>query len=207
VKYDSFVELVNSADLAFVARAVGDDEDQPQLWYMKIAEKGGSLTATATDGRRLHRARLEGREAKAVSPGFWRVLKNKAARLRDYDAEGEFSPLDYRVYEKKHILWLARLEEFGLFPPDDVIDGKFPEGEPVSQGKVNTGKDWLGDMTRFIKGLPDDAGINPGHLMDLGPFEWNYAVFSPGKPVLFESGNKKALIMPLNLLPAKEETE
>jgi hypothetical protein len=203
MKYDSFVELVDSADLAFAARAVGDDENRPQLWYMKIAEKDGGLTATATDGSRLHRARLKEREAKAVSPGFWRVLKNKAVRERDYDAENNF-PLGYRVYEKKHVLWLARLEEFGLFPPDDVIDGKFPEGEPVRQGTVNTGKYQRGDMNRFIKGLPDGAGINPEYLKDLGPFEWNYAVFSPRKPVLFESGNKTALIVPLTLEPGPD---
>jgi hypothetical protein len=209
VKYDSFVELVDSADLAFAARAVGEDENWPKLWYRKIAEKDGNLTATATDGRRLHRVWLEEREAKAVSPGYWWVLKNKADRIRDYDAEDDFFPLDYRVYEKKHVLWLARLEEFGFFPPDDVIDGKFPEGEPVRQGTVNTGKYRLDDMNRFIKGLPDGTGINPGYLRDLGPFEWNYAVFSPGKPVLFESVNKKALIMPFILDPGnvREETE
>ena len=204
MKYYSFVELINCADLAFVARAVCEDKNQPQYWYMKIEKRDNNLFAIATDGRRLHKAQLSKKDIASASPGYWRVLKNKAVKERDYEFEEHFDhELDFysRVYTRKNILWLARLNKFDFFPPDDVINRLFPQGNRLKEGIVDTRKYHSGSINALIKNLPDSAGINPKYLKDLGPYEWNYKIFSTSgdKPVLFEHENKTALIMPLNL--------
>jgi hypothetical protein len=69
MKYVEFVELYNSDDLAFVARAVGKDDNCPQFWHMKITEDDGGLLAIATDGRRLHKAQISRKDGMTISPG------------------------------------------------------------------------------------------------------------------------------------------
>jgi hypothetical protein len=203
MKYVAFVELIDKRDLAFVARAVSRDDNLPQLWYMKIAEEDGGLLAVATDGKRLHKAAFTEKEAAGLSPGFWRVLKNKAVWERDFEAEDEMGVIndfgEHKIYEKKHVLWLAKLDAFDLFPADDKIDRIFPY-HPTQQGAVNTAKHRQDSMQWMIKKLPESAGINPKYLRDLGPYEWKYA-YQPGKAVLFEHQNKTALIMPINCDP------
>jgi hypothetical protein len=198
MKYTAFAELINCADLAFVAGAVSKDDARPQFWYMSVRENEGGLSAMATDGRRLHKAQLNKRDAPNVSPGYWRVLKNKMFKMRDYDLEHEMRA-DRFIYERKHVLWLARLDKFDFFPADDVINRIAPQGDPAAEGKVIAWKYQHGSMNALIKNLPESAGINLEYLKDLGPWEWNYKVFAPGKPFLFECENKTALIMPLNL--------
>ncbi|MDR2370427.1 MAG: hypothetical protein LBD71_03010, partial [Treponema sp.] len=164
---------------------------------VKIEEKDGDLLATATDGRRLHRARAEGK-ADGLSPGYWRVLKNGTEKDRDYDTESEIGYAGRRVYMKRKILWLAKLESFSFFPQDDVLANLFPKGDPVKEGVVDAHKYECGGLNRFIKDLPGAAGINPAFLNDLGPYEWKYKFYSPDKPIVFEHGDMTALIMPLN---------
>lgn len=198
MKYTAFVELINCADLAFVARAVSEDESRPQFWYMNIREHEGGFLAMATDGRRLHKARLSKKDVPNVSPGYWRVLKNKEFKTRDYDLENMMRI--YRlIYERKHVLWLARLDKFDLFPDDETINRITPHGDPIKTGTVNTYRYHLDSMNALIKNLPDSLGMNLKYLKDLGPLKWNYKIFTSDKPVLFERENKTALIMPIGL--------
>jgi hypothetical protein len=198
MKYVAFVELYNCVDLAFAARAVGDDDNRPQLWHMKVEEAGDGLLVLATDGRRLHKAQINKKDAPDVSPGYWRVLKNKSIQFRDCETEDELGYCNRRVYIREKILWLAKLDEFGYFPSDDAINRVYPNGTPLTEGVVSTHKNHLDSMNALIKNLPDSAGINMRYLKDLGPYEWKYT-YSPEKAVLFEHENKTALIMPLRL--------
>jgi hypothetical protein len=196
MKYTAFAELYNCADLAFVARAA-DNGENPTYWYMKIEEDGDGLTALATDNRRLHKARVNKKDAPGLSPGYWQVLKNKTAQVRDYETEDELGFPDRRVYIRRHILWLTKLDSFDFFPPDEAVSRLYPDGEPLKEGVVDTHKYRADSINALIKNLPDHAGINPGYLRDLGPHKWNYKIFSGSKSVLFEHENKTALIMPL----------
>jgi hypothetical protein len=199
MKYTSFVELVNCADLAFVARAVSNNENRPQFWYMKIEERDGGLSAIATNGKRIHKAQLSKMDVPGISPGYWRVLKNKTVKMRNRDLEDLEGHWHTLVYIRKKILWLTRLDAFDLFPDDESINSIFPQGEPLREGTVSTHKYHLDSMNVLIKNLPDSAGINLEYLRDLGPHEWKYKIFAHDKPVLFEHENRTALIMPLFL--------
>jgi hypothetical protein len=200
MKYAAFAELFNRDDLAFVARAVGKDDIRPQFWYMRITEEDGSFCAIATDGRRLHKAQIDQEDGAAVSPGYWRVLKNKSSETRDHESEDEMGFYNRRVYIKKNVLWLAKLDDFNLFPTDDVINRIYPPRDmnPIKEGMLSTGKYHHSSINALIKNLPGGVGINLNYLKDLGPYEWKYKIF-PGKPVLFEHENKTGLIMTLSL--------
>jgi hypothetical protein len=202
MNYDGFAELIDCENLTFVARAVGDNEDRPQFWYLKILEQDGGLTAIATDGIRLHKAVVDKIHATFFSPGYWRVLKNGSVKERDCETE---DGLDYdkhhnmRVYEKRKVLWLAKLDHFDFFPADDVIDRLYSHGEPIEkEGVVTIHKYQHASMNALIKNLPHSYGINLNHLRDLGPFEWRYKIFSGRRAVLFEHKDKTALLMPLS---------
>jgi hypothetical protein len=204
MKYVAFAEMIDNDDLAFVARAVSCDDDRPQFWYMKITENDNGFLAIAIDGKRLHQAELGNKGSLAdLSPGFWRVLKNKTVEERDFEAEEEFSVLGiyekHRVYKRKRVLWIAKLDKFDLFPSLDEIDRLLPKNF-TQQGVVSTCKHRHDSMQNMIKELPKFVGINPGFLKDLGQHEWKYA-FEPGKAVLFEHENKTALIMPIDTDP------
>jgi hypothetical protein len=198
MNYTAFVELMNCADLAFVARAVDTSDDHPQFWYMSVGENEEGLSAMATDGKRLHKAQLNRKDVPNVSPGYWRVLKNKEIKTRDHELEYDIRPMNRLVYEREHILWLAKLDKFDLFPPDARINAVFPRGNPLKEGTVDTHKRAYKSINALIKNLPGFAMMNLKHLMDLGPGEWNYKIFTPGKPFLFERENKTALIMPIS---------
>jgi hypothetical protein len=205
MKYVAFTELYNHADLAFVARAVGKDDKWPHFWHMKITEEDGDLLAIATDGRRLHKAQISQKDEKAVSPGYWRVLKNKSVKTRDYTSEDGLGFSNRLVYIKTNVLWLAKLEDFDLFPTDKVINCLYPprDASPIKEGVVSMHKHHHNrSMNALIKNLQSGAGINLNYLKDLGPYEWKYKIF-PGKPILFEHENKTGLIMPLDLEPGK----
>jgi hypothetical protein len=167
---------------------------------MKITDEAGGLVAIATDGKRLHKAKINQEDGIAVSPGYWRVLKNKSVKTRDYEIEDNLGFYNRRVYIKTNVLWLAKLDDFSLFPADDAINRIYPprDASPTKEGVVSTHKYHHDSMNALIKNLPSGAGINLNYLKDLGPYEWKYKIF-PGKPILFECGNKTGLIMPLNL--------
>jgi hypothetical protein len=196
MKYDGFVEVCNHIDLAFVARAVSDDDDHPQFWYMKIEKKDDGLLATATDGKRLHLALIK-ESVDGPCPGYWRVLKNKMVEERDCELECDLERMgcwSRRVYRRKSILWLAKLDAFDLFPSEEVINRIIPQEEPIKEGVIHTGNCNFTDMNALIKNLQDTTGINLRYLKDLGPHEWTCKIYPPEKPVLFESGHKVAII-------------
>jgi hypothetical protein len=198
MKYSGFVELWDCTSLAFAARAVSDDENRPQFWHMKVEVVDGGLLATATDGRRLHRAKIGMNDAPGLSPGFWRVLKNKKVKERDYETEDELGYTDRKVYRKRRVLWLAKLDNFDLFPSDDRISSIFPQGAPDKEGAFNS-RYLKNNINGLIKTLPGQTGMNLKHLEDLGPYEWKYKIYSEREPVLFVHENKMALIMPTDL--------
>jgi hypothetical protein len=195
MKYDSFVELINCPDLAFVARAIAKTEDvKPQFEYMKIDEQDGFLIAAAADGKRLHKAVIDKEEVGDVSPGYWKVLRNEIVKEQFHDA-GD----NCLVYKRKEILWLVREKE-PVFPYE-ISERLFVyfQGNPMREGDIITDECYHEQLNTFIKKLPEPDGMNFNYLWDLGPYEWHYKIFGAAEPVLFESGNKTALIMPLTL--------
>jgi hypothetical protein len=224
MKYDSFVELINCSDLAFVARAIGKTEgDKPHFEHMKIEEKDGRFIATATDGNRLHKAVIDKEKSGNVSPGYWKVLRNESVEERDYDAKDIG---DILVHNRKEILWLERAKDPMLLQVeisekqftyvqgdliregDIITDESYPAwvntfiklwGNPIREGDIITDECYPAWVNTLIKKLPEPDWINFNYLWDLGPYEWHYKVFGVDKPILFENENKTALIMPIRM--------
>jgi hypothetical protein len=208
MKYTTFVELINHYDLSFVAKAISKDDDLPQFWYMKIQENETGLLATATDGKRLHRVQIDKDHIpKGLEPGYWRVLKNKKNKYRDIEAEYDAKEegiigRGHLIYKKEKVLWIAKLADgFGLFPSDKTIERIFPSGEPEMTGELNLTENAHTAIIGFIKALPPHVGFNFYHALDLAPDEWNFKYYVLNKAVLFENGNKTALIMPSDYRP------
>jgi hypothetical protein len=195
MKYLDLVKVYDYDHLSFVARAVGKDEDKPQFWYMKITEEEGELVAVATDGKRLHMAKLPPGESACVSPGFWQVLKNKIAKIRDHEVEDQLDCYshNYLAYEKENILWLAKMEDSSFFPEDEKINKFLEAGRLSTEGVFDADKNDR-SKNRLIKALPESSGIKLRYLKDLAPHEWSYKIYSGKNHVLFSYQNKTAVI-------------
>jgi hypothetical protein len=194
MKYIGFAELFGAINLAFVARAVSND-DKFGYRYMKIEDQDGILTAIATNGRRLHKAVLPPEEAELVSVGYWRVLLSRSLKKRDYETEDELEydhRLNMRVYEKKRVLWLA--QEAVAVPFSEAATNLLSGlGDYTKDGIFKARKYNFNRISTLIKNMPPGLGLNLNYIKDLAPYNWTYKVYTE-KAVLFEDGNKTAVI-------------
>ena len=184
MKYGKFVELTNlSSELMFVAKAIGDEEERPQLKYIHIepSRKSEGLLGIATDGRRIHM--VDPIDPKIVehfelNTGFWRVVKKtlnclQLARLDD----SETAKLTFPNWDK-------------VVPSDDA------EFITTFQGFSRYKNHW--NLSKLIRGFPEHTPMSLRYLRALGTtFTWDVRWYANNKAVKFTAGNYTAVIMPL----------
>jgi hypothetical protein len=184
--YGTFVEAFGefARQLAFLSRAIGREHSRPMFLNIKIEPSEGSegkFRALASDGRRLHIVDpLSCLDNIGVEPGAWRFLRSTPKTA-----------------------WMAKVNDKDVadFPDYKRV---IPEGEPVFETSYYSGcmerEPWgsiLAEAVRFINKFPHHTVINPAYLMDLGREEWRVYETQASKSIVFESGNLKAVIMPI----------
>jgi hypothetical protein len=141
----------------------------------------GRFRAITSDGRRLHIVDpLSCPDNIGIEAGAWRFLRSTPktawiAKVNDKDA------LDFPNYKR------VIPEGKAAFETDyysGFINGKL-------QGRT------LANAVKFINTFPHPTIINPAYLMDLGNETWRVSWKEVNKGVVFESGNLKAVIMPM----------
>jgi hypothetical protein len=185
--YETFIEAAGlfAGEIGFLAKALSDDETRPFMQHIHIEmseKKEGAFLGAATDGRRLHIVDpLSCIDGLGLAPGEWRRLK--ADRCR-------------------RIAWIAKIAEkdAGQFPAWRRV---IPTGEPAYTTQFNGLSldrrrfDSCG-LVKFIREFPEPTVINLTYLADLGTDdEWDVSYRGNTKALVFESGNIKAVIMPM----------
>jgi hypothetical protein len=201
VRYETFIEAAGlfAWEINFLSRALFSNWGVGPLSciHVEVSEKG--LAGIATDGRRmhvvdpLHASAFGGAD---LGPGTWRALGGK----------GELS-------------WIVKVadEDAGLFVPWKKV---IPEGTPGYtcefpgyspewewEWEWEEKGDTVGaeELTRLIRGFPEETVIPLRYLADLGRKDrWRVEWRGNCRAVVFESGNKKAVIMPVSVTAGGE---
>jgi hypothetical protein len=188
VIYETFIEAAGkfAGEIGFLGKAVSRDETRPFMNHIHIEpseQEEGAMMGVATDGRWLHIIDpLSCPGGFGLAPGDWRCLK-----------------------ADRKTAWLAKIAEkdAGQFPAWRRV---IPDKEPAYTTKFN-GLPLIGkwrprvsyqDMVKFIREFPEPTVINLAYLADLGTDdEWEVRYTENTKALLFEAGNKRAVIMPM----------
>ncbi|MDR1626996.1 MAG: hypothetical protein LBT33_10705 [Spirochaetia bacterium] len=187
--YGTFIEAFGQfgRQLEFLSKAIGHDETRLAFHNIKIEPSDaveGKYRAVASDGRRLHIVDpLSCPDNIGVEPGLWRFLRSTTKTA-----------------------WIARVGEKGAldFPNyRRVIPDTQATFETEYWSGFETGKSCvaaLGPLVKFINSFPSPTVINPAYLADLGCEVWKVSYRGNSEAVVFESGNLKAIIMPLEYI-------
>jgi hypothetical protein len=192
VRYETFIEAggLFASEIYFLSRALGPwgsyrGQVEPTCCiHVEVSENG--LAGVATDRRRMHvvdplHVNVFG--GADFGPGAWRAL----------GGEGEFA-------------WIAKVadENTELFVPWKKI---IPEGTPeYTREFAGYSPEWeeegdtvgAEELTRLIREFPEETAIQLRYLADLGRMDrWTVEWRRNNRAVVFESGNRKAVIMPL----------
>lgn len=190
MKYDLFVDAPGllADELRFLSKSISDDETRYFMQYIHVeyidAEKPeAGLLAVSTDGRRLNLVSPINEAAGKVfgmKPGFYRFLK----------ASGKGA-------------WIARCEEDpGTFPNWRRV---LPDGEATFKttftGFTTTGRrNGYPGLVKLLRAFPEATAINLKYLEDLGTdTPWEYEWTESTKAVVFKSGNRKSVIMTMQM--------
>jgi hypothetical protein len=192
VKYGTFIEAEGDfgREIDFLSRARGPwesgDRGTDALGCIHVEASGKGLAGVATDRRRMHIVdpiSISAPGGAALWPGAWRVL----------GVTGELA-------------WIVKVaeEDAGPFVPWKKV---IPEGKAEYTGefagyspKWEKEGDTVGtaELTRLIRGFPEETAIQLRYLADLGTEDlWIVKWRGNRKAAVFESGNRKAVIMPL----------
>jgi hypothetical protein len=192
VRYETFIEAEGlfAWEINFLSRALGPWEsyggqvERTCCIHVEVSEKG--LAGVATDRRRmhvvdpLHAGAFGGAE---IGPGAWRVLRGtgelaRIVKVADEDA-GLFVPWKKVIPEGTP----GYTCEFAGYSPEWEKEGDTVGAE---------------ELTRLIRGFPEETAIQLRYLADLGRMDrWTVEWRRNNRAVVFESGNKKAVIMPV----------
>ena len=195
MKYGTFIESqgVFTQELRFLAKAVSDDETRYFMDFMLIEpseaedkreDKSAPLfRGVATDGRRLHLVDPLNSAAAPVfglCPGFWHVVSNKASCVQIAlvpDFQGQFP-----VYRK-------------VIPGEEVLHHSEFFGFTLSGRRAMEGGR---ELSRFFRAFPEPTPLQLSYIADLGiDTPWKVEWRGNKKAVTFKSGNKTAIIMPM----------
>ena len=171
--YPILTQTTTNDDLLWVIRAMGRERSREPLYGRFVVEDG---YAVATDGTRLHKAKLDGN---LLKDGLWGVVKVKArsATIYQMDSEAELSFPNW-----KHIM--RDNDEANFLLSADLGGIYFEEG--VLAGALSHVSKW-------------PIYINPSFLEDLGE-RGVFRFYSAGQewPLTGKDANgKNFVIMPL----------
>ena len=194
----SFTLAAKSAvggDIAFVARAVSDDETR---YFMNVVQieassesvsigdfKTPTLDIVATDGRRLHIVRMDKESAAklGIEPGKWTFeVKGGEIRCSRLDEKSEADMGQFPQWAK-------------VVPKDKPVATAQYEGYPTKRNKKMA---YSRAILDFLYSLPEQTVINFAHLDDLGT-DTGYGVsfYAPNKAICFRVKNRLAVVMPM----------
>lgn len=197
MKYGAFIESKGSfaQELRFLAKAVSGDETRyfmnhifiepsmlPDEWWKRRGEYKPIYRGVATDGRRLHIVdpMPNDHEYSSLCAGFWHVVSNKASCVQ-----------------------IAYIPDFqGQFPQyEKVIQREDPLQESEFSGFSLSGRrtgESSREISKFFRSFPEPTPINLTYIADLGiDTPWKVEWRGAKKGVTFKSGNKTAIIMPM----------
>jgi hypothetical protein len=182
--YGTFVEAFGqfSRQLEFLSKAIGNDETRPMFFNIKIEPSEtaeGKFRAIASDGRRLHIVEpLSCPDNIGIESGAWRFLRSTPKTA-----------------------WIAEVKDAMDFPNYERV---IPKGKSAFETNYHSGfmkgnstGRTLADAVKFLNTFPNPTIINPAYLTDLGNETWRVSWNEANKAVVFESGNLKAVIMPM----------
>jgi len=195
MKYGTFIESQGAftQELRFLAKAVSDDETRYFINFILIepsedednrADKSFPLfRGVSTDGRRLHIVDPINPAAGPIfglCPGYWHVVNNKPSCVQIAlvpDFEGQFP--NYRK----------------VIPSDDVLHRSEFSGFSLSGRRTGESSR---EISKFFRSFPEPTPINLQYIADLGvDTPWKVEWRGNKKGVTFVSGNKTAIIMPM----------
>lgn len=179
MKYSKFMEIIGESvkSYGFVGKAVSTDGTRYSLNFVYCDE--GNIVGT--DGRRLHIVTLNENPWGFNDKKFYRLLK----------------------YTTKTV-WYAELEEEpGSFPDwRKVIPEENPDKNIQYLSYTGKGYDrnpFYLEIAKIIRTLPEDKAINLNYLKDLpSGYSWEVSFYDKKSHVIFESGNMKAIIIPMD---------
>jgi hypothetical protein len=181
--YGTFIEAFGQfgRQLSFLSKAIGRDETRQALCYIRIEpseSNEGSFSGVATDGRRLHVVDPL-ICASGIEAGSWRFLR----------ATPKSAWITKVIFGEK---------EGGAFPNYKRV---IPAGSPNYHAEYHSGFHGcaLTSAINLSGKFPEATAINASFLSDLGDEYWDVSWYGQSKPVVFESGCYKAVIMPLSL--------
>ena len=182
-------------DLAFVARAVSDDETR---YFMNVVQieaspesvsigdfKTPTLDIVATDGRRLHVVRMDKESATqlGIEPGKWTLeVKGGELRCSKLDEKSEADMGQFPQWAK-------------VVPKDKPVATAVYAGYPTKRGEETQ---YSRAILNFLYSLPEQTTVNFAYLDDLGTGT-GYSVdfYAASRPLAFHYGARLAVIMPV----------
>ena len=195
MKYGTFIESQGefTQELRFLAKAVSGDETRYFMNFMLIEPSEAEdkredksmplFRGVSTDGRRLHLVDPLNSAAGPVfglCPGYWHVVSNKQncvqiAHIPDF--EGQFPN-----YQK-------------VIPSEDPLQESEFSGFSLSSQRAGESSR---EISKFFRSFPEPTPLNLLYLADLGvDTNWKVEWRGNKKGVTFKSGNKTAIIIPM----------
>jgi hypothetical protein len=179
--HETFIEAEGefAREIGFLSKALGGVLGRRDMSHIHIEASEPGLTGVTTDGMRLHIVNpVSCPEGLGLAPGEWRVLRTakKAAwiaKVAVKDTEGFVNWK--RIIPAWEPAYTARFGGFSM------------ERDP----KVTK------ELVEFIRGFPEPTAIQMRYLADLGTGDWEVKYHGVDDPVVFEWGNRKAVMKPL----------
>lgn len=190
MKYDLFVDASGTLaeELRYLAKSISNDETRYFMMniyveYIDPEHPEAGLLGVATDGRRLH----------VVEP-----LHESATKVFD------MKPGHYRFLKaSQKSAWVAKYAENpGQFPAWRRV---IPSGEPkftttFTGFEASGHRRGIPELVKLLRAFPEATAMNLKYLEDLGTgTPWSVEWSEPNKAVVFKSGNRKTVIMPISL--------
>jgi hypothetical protein len=173
------------AFLRFVALAAGKDGTRPMMMRRILVEDG---CAIATDGRRLHFAKLptsntkvDGKmiETDLIEPGDYRIIVNSASAVA-----------------------IGKLKDADQFPAYKKILPVAPVVKTIDYlGWPKTHRKFAFEFTKYCHDAGRYCAVSMDYLADLSGYHWDVKIRSmeDTMAIEFNSGDMSAIIMPMNI--------
>jgi hypothetical protein len=172
MKYNTFIEIVggNCCEYLFLSKAISDDDTRYFINFVYCEDN----KLIATDGRRLHIIELGNNIWEFKDKKFYKFLKATTK-----------------------LVWFAELaEDPGQFPNYKRVMPDTTEYKTINY--LSSKREFPQQFAKLIRALPVSMVINLDYIKVFpNSYDWICSFPNDNRAIVFESGNIKAVIMPM----------